>query len=223
MATIQSNEVAAGKTSAAGAAAAAAVASAALSALDMILDGLSGDYSIGGALINNTEYTLRKVDGTGKCLHGQVEQAPDAIIGPLNIDKPASEADNYSEWALQSKGARCSESVTMYTLDHGDKKLYICFYLKHGKHLEAGAFIMKEETFTDNDHNGHWKYPDGQATGERMIHYIQKHSPAHGTDSRYCKYCTKGTSATVKHDDLILKFQASKAVQFELLQKGFSD
>lgn len=211
------------KGPASAAAIADAVSGAALKALDEAIKAMSGSYKIGAAIVNNTQYKLEKVEGSGQPLHGKVYEAPSGLIGSLDIDVDPANAKNYSEWLLKQGGARCSESVILYKLTGKGKNKYLCFYLKHGHNHEAGAFIMQEDTFNDDHHNGHWKYPDGQATGERMIHYIQKYKPAGGEESQYCKYCTKDRSAKVVHGDLVLRFQAAESVEFDLRQVGFSE
>jgi len=211
------------KGPAAAAATADAVAELATSAIKEAIKAMSGSYKIGAAIINNTEYKLEKVDGTGKALHGKVYDPPAGVIGPLSANEDPTKATNYSDWLMKQGGARCSEAVMLYKLTGKGKHKYICFYLKHGHNFEAGAFIMQKDTFEDGDHNGYWKYPDGQATGERMIHYIQKYAPKGGKDSKYCKYSTKGQSATVRHGDLVMRFQSAENVEFDLRQEGFSE
>lgn len=206
-----------------------------IEAIKAIMNSIDTKMKIGCTIVNNSQFRLEKLDGSGSLHHGKTYQALSHFIDPLNIEE-ANEGvfKNHSEWALQTAGAHCSEGIIVYQCK--EISSYFCFYLKHGKHFEAGCFILDQDTWNDTmrsfekdlKHNSHWQYPQKDRTGEKVIHYLQKFSPKGSRNKAFTKYCTKDTSATVKYRvdgnrDLFVHFQAAESVEFNITQEGFTE
>ena len=199
-----------------------------------IMGSVDQKMKIGCTIVNNTNFTLKKLSGSGSLHHGKTYQAPAAIIGPLDMDSVEKGAFlNHSEWAIRTSGAHCSEGIVVYSCQ--ELNAYFCFYLKHGHNFEAGCFVIDEHTWKDESdsfeksmkHNKHWKYPQKNRTGEKVIHYIQKFKPKGKRNKPFGKYCTKDTSGEVSFEGnsnkIFVRFQAAESVEFNITQKDFTE
>jgi hypothetical protein len=80
-------------------AAGVAAATLAMSAIEKIVAGINDNFKIGATLVNNSRYTLEKMDGTGSLHHGKTYTPPEAFISPLEVD--TATFDNHTEWAIK--------------------------------------------------------------------------------------------------------------------------
>jgi hypothetical protein len=199
-------------------AAGVAAATLAMSAIEKIVAGINDNFKIGATMVNNSRYTLEKMDGTGSLHHGKTYTPPEAFISPLAVD--TATFDNHTEWAIQQSGARSSEGIMVYRSK--ELELYFCFYLKHGHNFEAGLLLLTNAQWKEK--NAQWKYPtNNNRTGEDIIHYLQTFFPKGKNQHDFGRYCTKDTSATVSVGDIRVHFQAAESVEFNISEIGYSE
>lgn len=165
---------------------------------------LTGTYDVGCAIVNGTKSELKLIGGI-KEHHGQYTNPPPSTLAPLPDDVKKEEEihSNIELAALTSVGAACSEAIFGFDYDISESTYRVCFYLKHGKHIEAGCAIWKKGSEVDGEDY------DGKIdnSAESLIHTIQK-------ERSQTAYSKDGEGATISECGIKVSFSSGHTVRF---------
>lgn len=169
---------------------------------------LGQGYPIAAAVVNGTNYHMRLIPGI-HTHHGQYTESPAPTLGPL----PSTEEDektihhNIMAVGMKSVGASASEAIFGYEFEKDGKTYQLCFYLKHGHHLESGSALWEKNQKVNNEN-----YSDKiHKAAESLIHTIQKNK----SQTSYSKD-GEGTSVTV--DGIKVSHSSGETLQFIIEQ-----
>lgn len=176
-------------------------------AADLLQKAIAGGivhHDIATAVVNGTGYHMTLIDGI-HTHHGQYTQAPEPTMGPLPLTEAEERTVHQNIILVQMKGAGAgaAEAVFGYEYVKLGKTYQLCFYIKHGHHLEAGAALWVKGTKVDGEDYSSKIHK----AAESLIHTIQKNRPQ-------TSYSKDGEGASVIVDGVKVSHSSGESFTF---------
>ncbi|MGR5076565.1 hypothetical protein [Photobacterium swingsii] len=168
---------------------------------------VSMGHPIAAAVVNATKYHMTLIPDI-HTHHGQYTQAPNSTLGvlPVSAEEEKSVHKNIVTVGMKSVisgTGGVAEAIFGYEFQKEGVTYQLCFYLKHGHHLEAGAALWRKG---EKVHGEDYSKKIHKAA-ESLIHTIQKNRPQ-------TSYSKDGEGASVTVDKIKVSHSSGEMFQF---------